>query len=149
MTHLDHDATSHSGSGVLEAMMPTLEETFGNPSGNRRSGMADAGQAENARRKVADAVGMDATDAASTSVATETGNLELAGLRAGLGTRGKQVKFQHGCGDTHTVVPLPCSRSAPSIGNRRPSVPFRPIITSRLPIREVLARESIGYAKQR
>ena len=135
MTHLDHDATSHSGSGVLEAMMPTLEETFGNPSGNRRSGMADAGQAENARRKVA--------DAASTSGATEASNLELAGLRAGLGTRGKQVKFQHGCGDTHTVVPLPCSRSAPSIGNRRPSVPFRPIITSRLPIREVLARESI------
>ena len=123
--------------------MPTLEETFGNPSSNRRSGMADAGLAENACSKVADAAGMDVAYAASTSGATEASNLELAGLRAGLGTHGKQVKFPHGCGDTHIVVPLPCSRSAPSIGDRRPSVPFRPIIASRLPMREVLARVSI------
>ena len=122
--------------------MPTLEETFCNPSGNRRSGMADAGLAENASRKVADAVGMDAADAASTSGATETGNQELAGLRAGLGTRGKQVKFPHGCGDTHIVVPLP-RRYAPSVVRWQPSVLFCPIIASRLPMREVLALESI------
>ena len=143
MTHLDHNATSHSGSGVLEVMMPTIEEAFGNPSGNRRSGMAAAGQAENARRKVADAVGMDAADAASTSGATETGNQELAGLRTGLGTRGEQVKFPYGRGGIHVVAPRPDSRYAPSIGGRRPSVPFHPIITSRLPMREVLALESI------
>ena len=143
MTHLDHNATSHSGSGVLEVMMPTLEETFGNPSSNRRSGMAAAELTENARRKVADAVGTDATDVAFTSGATETSNLELAGLRASLGTHGKHVKFPYGCGGIHVVAPRPGSRSTPSIGGRGPSVPFRPIITSRLPMWEILARESI------
>ena len=142
MTHLDHNATSYSGSGVLEVMMPTLEETFGNPSSNRRSGMAAAGLTENACRKVTDAAGMDAADVAFTSEATEASNLALAGLRVGLGTHGKQVKFPYCCGDTHIVVPLPCSSSAPSIGGLGPSVPFRPIIISRLSMREVLARES-------
>ena len=123
--------------------MPTLEETFGNPSSNRRSGMTASGLAENTRRKVADAVGMDAAYVLFTSGATETSNLELAGLKASLGTYGKQVKFPYGCDDTHIVAPLPRSSSAPSIGGRRPSVPHRPIITSRLPMREVLARESI------
>ena len=122
--------------------MPTLEETFGNPSSNRRSGMTAAGLAENTRRKVANSVGMDAADVVFASGATEASNLELAGLKASLGTHGKQVKFPYGCGDTHIVVPLPCSSSAPSIGNRRPSVPPRPIITSRFPMWEVLARES-------
>ena len=143
MAYLDHNATSHSGSGVLEVMMPILEETFGNPSSNHRSGMAATGLAENACRKVADSVGMDATDVAFTSGETEANNLELAGLRASLGTHDNQVKFPYGCGDTHIAVPLPCSSSAPSIGGRGPSVPFRPIITSRLPMWEVLALESI------
>ena len=123
--------------------MPTLKETFGNPSSNRRSGMTAAGLAEKARRKVADAVGMDAADMVFTSGATEASNLELAGLKASLGTHGKQVKFLYGCGDTHIVVPLPCSSSAPSVVSRRPSVPPRPIIASRLPMWEILARESI------
>ena len=142
MTHLDHNATSHSGSGVLEVMTPTLEETFGNPSSNRRSGMAAAGLAENACRKVADAIGMDAADAAFTSGATEANNLEMAGLRAGLGTRGKQVKFPYGCGGIHVVAPRSGSSSTPSIRDWGPSVPFRPIITSRLPMWEILALES-------
>ena len=63
--------------------------------------MAAAGLAENTRRKVADAVGMDAADVAFTSGATEASNLELAGPRASLGTHGKQVKFPYGRGGTH------------------------------------------------
>ena len=142
MTHLDY-TTSHSGSGILEVMMPTLEETFGNTSSDHRSGMAAAGLAENTRRKVADTVGMDTADAAFTSWATEANNLKPAGLRASLGTHGKQVKFPYGCSGTHAVAPRPSSRPTPSIWSQGPSVPFRPIIISRLSMREVLARESI------
>ena len=143
MTYLDHNATSHNGSGVIEVMVPTLEETFGNQSSNHRSGIADTGLAENARRKVADAAGTDAADAAFTSGATEASSLDLAGLRASLGTHGKHVKFPYGCSGTHAVATRPSSRPTPSIWSQEPSIPFHPIIISRLSMREVLTRESI------
>ena len=143
MTHLDHNPTSHSGSGVIEVMVPTLEETFGNQSSNHRSGIAAAGLTDNARRKVADAAGTDAADAAFTSSATEASNLDLAGLRASLGTHGKHIKFPYGCSGTHAVAPRPSSRPTPFIWSQGPSIPFRPIIISRLSMREILARESI------
>lgn len=85
MAYLDYNAATPVDGRVLEVMMPLFAERFGNPSSGHESGRAAAQAVEEARRKVADAMGMGASDVVFTSGATEANNLALAGLRSGLG----------------------------------------------------------------
>ena len=71
---------------VLESMRPFFSEDFGNPSSVHHASGAKAAEAvENARKRVADAVGMNTADVIFTSGATEANNLALTGLKRGMG----------------------------------------------------------------
>lgn len=85
MTYLDYNSTTPVEERVLKIMMPLFAKYFGNPSSSHESGREAAHVVEEARRKVAGAVGMGASDVVFTSGATEANNLALAGLRGGLG----------------------------------------------------------------
>ena len=85
MAYLDYNATTPVDGRVVDVMMPLFTDNFGNPSSGHRSGRAAAQAVEEARGKVARAVGMGASDVIFTSGATEANNLALAGMRRGLG----------------------------------------------------------------
>ena len=85
MVYLDYNATTPVDDSVMDVMIPLFAEDFGNPSSNHKSGRTAAGVVEEARKKVADAVGMGKSDVIFTSGATEANNLALTGLQKGLG----------------------------------------------------------------
>ena len=85
MVYLDYNATTPVDSKVIDVMMPLFAQGFGNPSSTHESGRMAAQVVEEARRKVAGAVGMSTSDVVFTSGATEANNLALTGLRRGFG----------------------------------------------------------------
>ena len=85
MVYLDYNATTPVDSRVIDAMMPLFRECFGNPSSSHESGRIAAQVVEEARKKVANAVSMSASDVVFTSGATEANNLAITGLQKGLG----------------------------------------------------------------
>ena len=86
LAYLDYNATTPVDPHVLEAMKPFFSEDFGNPSSVHHASGAKAAEAvENARKQVADAVGMNTADVIFTSGATEANNLALTGLKRGMG----------------------------------------------------------------
>ena len=65
-------------------MLPVFSETFGNPSSVQHgTGRQAEGIVDEARKKVADAAGMRASDVIFTSGATEANNLAITGLNTG------------------------------------------------------------------
>ena len=86
MTYLDYNATTPVDPIVVDSMMPFFTDTFGNPSSTHHdSGRTASHAVEEARKQVADSVGMNPSDVIFTSGATEANNLALAGLRMGIG----------------------------------------------------------------
>ena len=85
MVYLDYNATTPVDRRVVDAMVPSFEEAFANPSSTHRSGAMATRLVDDARRKVAGALDSRTADVVFTSGATEANNLALAGLRAGLG----------------------------------------------------------------
>ena len=82
--YLDYNSTTPVDPRVLDAMMPAFSDKFGNPSSAQHgTGRQADSIIEDARKKVADAVGMRASDVIFTSGATEANNLAIAGLNAG------------------------------------------------------------------
>jgi len=78
--YLDHAATTPVRPEVLEAMLPFLGATaFGNPSSAHRFGRTARAGLEEARRKVAAAVGAEPNQVIFTSGGTEADNLALIG----------------------------------------------------------------------
>ncbi len=83
--YLDHAATTPVRPEVREAMLPYLGgELFGNPSSGHRFGRAARAGVEQARREVAEALGVRAEEVVFTSGGTEADNLAVLGacLRA-------------------------------------------------------------------
>ena len=101
MTYPDHNAQLTVKRSSLEDMMPVLEETFDSPSSNHRSGMAASRLVKDARRKVDGSISMGAADVIFTAGTTETNNLALAELRAGLG---RPVRILAGATDLKSVL---------------------------------------------
>ena len=101
MAYLDYNSTTPVDDRVLKVMAPLFTEWFGNPSSNHDSGRAAAQVVKEARRKVADAVAMGASDVIFTSGATEANNLALAGLQRGLG---RQIKILAGTTEHKSVL---------------------------------------------
>jgi cysteine desulfurase len=97
--YLDYNATTPIAPSVLEAMMPFLNEHFGNPSSNHARGRAAAEAIEDARMRVASLLGVDQEDIVFTGGGTESNNLAIKGVMlAGGNTRGGHVVisgFEH------------------------------------------------------
>ncbi len=80
MLYLDHAATSPVRPEVLEAMAPYLTGVFGNPSSHHTAGEAAAAALDDARARVAAALGMRASDVIFTAGGTEANNLAVKGI---------------------------------------------------------------------
>jgi cysteine desulfurase len=87
--YLDHAATTPVRPEVREAMLPYLgAELFGNPSSTHRLGRAAHAGLEQARREVADALGVEPGDVIFTSGGTEADNLAVLGVALAARNRG-------------------------------------------------------------
>lgn len=87
--YLDHAATTPVRPEVLEAMLPYLgAETFGNPSSAHRFGRAARAGVEEAKRRVAAAVGCEPNQVIFTSGGTEADNLAVLGAALAARDRG-------------------------------------------------------------
>jgi cysteine desulfurase len=87
--YLDNAATTPVRSEVREAMEPFLSYEFGNPSSHHALGERAAGALDDARARVAAALGMRRGDIVFTSGGTEANNLAIKGIAlAGAESRG-------------------------------------------------------------
>lgn len=78
--YLDYQATTPLDPDVRAAMLPFLEDRFGNPHSEHAIGWDAAEAVEDARRAVADLIGAASGEIILTSGATEANNLGLFGL---------------------------------------------------------------------
>lgn len=90
MIYLDHAATTPVLPSALEAAWPYLTRDFGNPSSTHELGLQAKTALENARTRVARALGARASEVIFTSGGTEGSNAALLGL-ALANPRGKHI----------------------------------------------------------
>ena len=88
--YLDNAATTPVSDAVRDAIAPFLEAEFGNPSSRHPLGVRAAEALDEARRRVARAVGARARDVLFTSGGTEANNLAVIGAARARG-RGRVV----------------------------------------------------------
>jgi cysteine desulfurase len=89
--YLDHAATTPVRPEVLEAMLPILGGTFGNPSSAHAFGRAAREALDDAHDRLARAVGADAREIVFTSGGTEATNLALKGAAWAGRARGHRI----------------------------------------------------------
>jgi cysteine desulfurase len=82
--YLDYCATTPIRPEVVQAMLPALEDTFGNPSSLHAEGRAGAELLRSARTSVAASLRASPEEVVFTSGATEADNLALAGIMQAL-----------------------------------------------------------------
>ena len=87
--YLDHNATTPLHPEVLNAMLPVLQDNFGNPSSIHSFGRSARVQLDEAREKVACLIGANSSEIIFTSGGTEANNLALLGVA--LGGKGKKI----------------------------------------------------------
>ncbi|HEX7026090.1 MAG TPA: aminotransferase class V-fold PLP-dependent enzyme, partial [Gammaproteobacteria bacterium] len=78
--YLDNNATTPLASGVLDAMLPYLQDVYGNPSSVHRYGRLTGGAIERAREQVAALAGTQPDQVIFTSGGTEANNLAIKGV---------------------------------------------------------------------
>jgi cysteine desulfurase len=91
MIYLDHNATTPLDRRVLEAMMPFLQERWGNPSSPHRFGNQASAAVEQARKRIADGLGCKPTELVFCSSGTESDNLALRGVAHALKSKGNHI----------------------------------------------------------
>ncbi len=91
MIYLDHNATTPLDRRVLEAMMPYLENGWGNPSSPYRFGNRSRGAVERARGRIAECAGCAPEEIVFTSCGTESDNLALRGVALALRPKGNHI----------------------------------------------------------
>ena len=89
--YLDHAATTPLRPEVLEAMLPYLSGTFGNPSSTHAWGRAAREALDDAHERLARAIGGDAREIVFTSGGTEAINLALKGAAWAGRARGARI----------------------------------------------------------
>lgn len=77
MIYLDNNATTRVDSAVREAMLPWLDEDYGNPSGGYRFGRASRRAIDLAREQVAALIGAHPEEIVFTSGGTESNNTAI------------------------------------------------------------------------
>ncbi len=119
--YLDHHATTPLDPRVLDAMMPYFTEKFGNASSLDHSFGYDAAVAvEDAREKIANAIGSRHDEIIFTSGATESDNIALIGTMQKYADRGNHLIT---CVTEHKAV-LDTAKHLESLGNK---VTFLPV----------------------
>ncbi|MFO0617573.1 MAG: cysteine desulfurase family protein [Polyangiaceae bacterium] len=86
--YLDHNATTPLLPEVVDAMIPFLREHFGNPSSGHVYGERARAAVEDARARVAEAIGARADEIVFTSGGTEANNLAIRGVAERSARRG-------------------------------------------------------------
>ncbi|MBI4502591.1 MAG: cysteine desulfurase [Gemmatimonadetes bacterium] len=105
MVYLDNAATTPVRPEVLEAMMPFLtDRAFGNPSSSHNVGRTARAGVEEARRKIATALGVEPREVIFTSGGTEADNLALAGAAMAAKTAGRPFQIAVGAIDHKAVL---------------------------------------------
>jgi cysteine desulfurase len=82
MIYLDHNATTPVLPGVLEAMLPYLRDSFGNPSSEHALGRQAREAVERSREQVASSLSCRPDEVLFTSGGTESNNLAIRGAAA-------------------------------------------------------------------
>ena len=98
MAYLDHAATTPVLPEVKEAMLRALDEDFGNPSSVHAYGRRAREIVEDARDRVATAVGASPSEIVFTGGGTEADNLAIKGAAAKLRGNGNHIittRFEH------------------------------------------------------
>jgi cysteine desulfurase len=80
--YLDHNATTPLDARVLDAMLPYLRESFGNPSSLHWFGQRARAAVEDARARVASLIGADPAEIVFTASGSESDNMALRGAVA-------------------------------------------------------------------
>lgn len=91
IAYLDNAATTRIADDVRSAVDGALRESFGNPSSLHAAGRAARRSVEDARERIASALGADPKEILFTSGATESDNLALFGVCEALRGRGNHV----------------------------------------------------------
>lgn len=89
--YLDHAATTPVRPDVLEAMLPFLQSAWGNPSSSHRIGRNARAGLEQAKREVAEALGVEPNEVIFTSGGTEADNLAIIGAALAARAAGKPM----------------------------------------------------------
>ena len=89
--YLDHNATTPVDEAVLEAMLPSYRESFGNPSSAHTQGRAARVCLDLAREQVAALIGAYPGEITFTSGGTESDNLAIAGVARALKHKGTHI----------------------------------------------------------
>lgn len=89
--YLDHAATTPVHPEVIAAMLPYFHNNFGNPSSVHSFGRDARKAVDEAREKVAKAIGADAREIVFTSGGTEADNMAIQGIVLAKGDKGKHI----------------------------------------------------------
>lgn len=89
--YMDNSATTPVRKEVVEEMLPYLTENFGNPSSIYDPGKVSKRAIEEARKKVADAIGAEENEIYFTSGGTESDNWALKGIAFANRNKGKHI----------------------------------------------------------
>jgi cysteine desulfurase len=89
--YMDNSATTPVRKEVVEEMLPYLTNNFGNPSSIYDPGKVSKRAVENARKKVADAIGAEEKEIYFTSGGTESDNWALKGIAFANRNKGKHI----------------------------------------------------------
>jgi len=89
--YLDHAATTPLRPEALEAMLPLLTETYGNPSSPHAAGRRARAALDDAHDRVAQALGVQSREVVFTSGGTESNNLALKGAAWAGRSRGQRI----------------------------------------------------------
>lgn len=89
--YLDHNATTPLDPEVLEAMLPVLQEHFGNPSSIHAHGRAARVRIDEAREQVADLIHAQPGEIVFTSGGTESDNQAIQGVAFALKNQGNHI----------------------------------------------------------
>ena len=89
--YLDHAATTPADPRVVEAMLPYLSGSFGNPSSIHSLGLETRKAVGEAREKVAVLIGAGSDEIIFTSGGTEADNLAVKGVAAANAQRGQHI----------------------------------------------------------
>lgn len=100
--YLDNAATTRCSQSVVEAMLPFMEEKFGNPSGSYKLSMECKKAVEDSRKVIADIIGASPEEIIFTSGGTEADNLAIKG--AVLAGRGSQNHIITSSIEHHAVI---------------------------------------------
>ena len=98
LVYLDNAASTKISSGVLEKMMESYSENYGNPSSTHKLGQKARAAIETARSMIAGYIGVESKEIIFTSGGAEGNNLVIRGVLNAYSSKGKHIitsKIEH------------------------------------------------------